>query len=116
MDGAEFAPVVPRPSKVVCAGLNYRTHIQEMGRNLPEHLTLFAKFADTLIGAGVPSTPVARLAHHNRRRWPCPCETPFRSVVYRSDERPDPESTASSRRAARNSRSALLSARSNAAR
>ncbi|MGI5272414.1 fumarylacetoacetate hydrolase family protein [Nonomuraea sp. CA-218870] len=49
--GADFAPVVPRPSKVVCVGLNYRTHIQEMGRDLPRHPTLFAKFADSLIGA-----------------------------------------------------------------
>ncbi|CAL9395273.1 fumarylacetoacetate hydrolase family protein [Streptomyces sp. enrichment culture] len=50
--GADFAPVVPTPSKVVCVGLNYRNHIQEMGRDLPEHPTLFAKFADSLIGAG----------------------------------------------------------------
>lgn len=49
--GADFAPVVPAPSKVVCVGLNYRNHIQEMGRDLPEHPTLFAKFADSLIGA-----------------------------------------------------------------
>ncbi|MEU3948314.1 fumarylacetoacetate hydrolase family protein [Streptomyces sp. NPDC029526] len=48
---ADFAPVVPAPSKVVCVGLNYRNHIQEMGRDLPEHPTLFAKFADSLIGA-----------------------------------------------------------------
>jgi acylpyruvate hydrolase len=47
----EFAPVVPRPSKVVCVGLNYRSHILEMGRDLPEYPTLFSKFADTLIGA-----------------------------------------------------------------
>ncbi|MEV0912224.1 fumarylacetoacetate hydrolase family protein [Streptomyces hokutonensis] len=50
--GADFAPVVPRPSKVVCVGLNYRNHIKEMGRDLPEHPTLFAKFGDSLIGAG----------------------------------------------------------------
>lgn len=49
---ADFATLVPAPSKVVCVGLNYRTHIQEMGRDLPEHPTLFSKFADTLIGAG----------------------------------------------------------------
>lgn len=49
--GAEYAPVVPRPSKVICVGLNYRSHIREMGRELPEHPTLFAKFADALIGA-----------------------------------------------------------------
>ncbi|CAA9266880.1 MAG: 5-carboxymethyl-2-hydroxymuconate delta-isomerase() [uncultured Blastococcus sp.] len=46
-----FATLVPQPSKVVCVGLNYRTHIQEMGRDLPQHPTLFTKFADTLIGA-----------------------------------------------------------------
>ncbi|MFF3346912.1 fumarylacetoacetate hydrolase family protein [Streptomyces sp. NPDC002779] len=51
LDGADFAPVVPAPTKVVCVGLNYRNHIQEMGRDLPEHPTLFAKFADCLIGA-----------------------------------------------------------------
>jgi acylpyruvate hydrolase len=47
---ADFAPVVPRPQKIVCAGLNYRTHILETGRELPEYPTLFAKFADTLMG------------------------------------------------------------------
>jgi len=48
---ADFAPVVPRPSKVLCVGLNYRAHILETGRELPEYPTLFAKFADTLMGA-----------------------------------------------------------------
>lgn len=47
---ADFAPVVPNPSKIICAGLNYRTHIQETGRELPEYPTLFAKFAETLTG------------------------------------------------------------------
>ena len=49
--GAAYAPVVPRPGKIVCVGLNYRTHILEMGRDLPEYPTLFSKFADTLVGA-----------------------------------------------------------------
>jgi acylpyruvate hydrolase len=43
--------VIPNPGKIVCVGLNYRNHILEMGRDLPEHPTLFAKFADALIGA-----------------------------------------------------------------
>jgi acylpyruvate hydrolase len=51
VEGAGFAPVVPRPSKVVCVGLNYKNHIQEMGRDLPRYPTLFAKFADCLVGA-----------------------------------------------------------------
>ena len=48
---ADFAPVVPRPGKVICVGLNYRAHIAETGREMPEYPTLFAKFADTLMGA-----------------------------------------------------------------
>lgn len=48
---AHYAPVIPCPSKVICVGLNYRAHILEMGRDLPEYPTLFAKFADALIGA-----------------------------------------------------------------
>lgn len=51
VSGADFAPLVPNPSKVVCVGLNYRNHIMEMGRELPEYPTLFAKFPDTLLGA-----------------------------------------------------------------
>lgn len=51
VEDADFAPVVPAPSKVVCVGLNYKNHIQEMGRDLPRYPTLFAKFADCLIGA-----------------------------------------------------------------
>lgn len=49
---AEYATLVAKPSKVVCVGLNYATHITEMGRPLPEYPTLFHKFSDTLIGAG----------------------------------------------------------------
>lgn len=50
LSDADYAPVVPNPSKVVCVGLNYATHIKEMGRDLPAHPTLFAKFADSLAG------------------------------------------------------------------
>ena len=47
---ADLEAVVPRPSKIVCVGLNYATHIREMGRELPEFPTLFAKFTETLTG------------------------------------------------------------------
>jgi acylpyruvate hydrolase len=48
---ADFAPVVPRPDKIICVGLNYRAHILETGREPPQYPTLFAKFAGTLLGA-----------------------------------------------------------------
>jgi acylpyruvate hydrolase len=46
----EWAAVVPAPSKIVCVGLNYRNHILEMGRELPEFPTLFTKYPEALIG------------------------------------------------------------------
>src|SRR5690625_1877547 len=51
LTGADLAPVVPAPGKIICVGLNYRNHILEMGRQLPEHPTLFAKYPEALIGA-----------------------------------------------------------------
>jgi len=46
-----YAPVVPRPGKIIAVGLNYRSHIKEMGREMPVYPTLFAKFPEVLIGA-----------------------------------------------------------------
>ncbi len=48
---ADLAPVVATPGKIVCVGLNYRNHILEMGRQLPEYPTLFTKYPEALIGA-----------------------------------------------------------------
>ena len=40
------------PQKIVCVGLNYRDHAEEQGVELPERPLLFAKWPNTLIGAG----------------------------------------------------------------
>jgi len=48
---ASFAPLVVRPEKIFCVGMNYRAHIAEMSRELPSHPTLFGKFASSLLGA-----------------------------------------------------------------
>jgi 2-keto-4-pentenoate hydratase/2-oxohepta-3-ene-1,7-dioic acid hydratase in catechol pathway len=40
------------PSKIVCIGLNYRDHAAEQGVELPKAPLLFAKWPNTLIGAG----------------------------------------------------------------
>ncbi|MFF4659061.1 hypothetical protein [Streptomyces sp. NPDC001381] len=37
LDRVTLAPVVPHPNKIVCLGLNYATHIKEMGRPTPTH-------------------------------------------------------------------------------
>lgn len=53
--GVDYAPLVPRPDKTICIGLNYRSHILEGGdRPIPEYPPLFAKYPETLIGANDP--------------------------------------------------------------
>jgi acylpyruvate hydrolase len=51
LDGLDYAPLVPSPEKIICVGLNYRDHVLEMGNQLPEYPTVFAKFAPALVGA-----------------------------------------------------------------
>lgn len=45
-------PPIARPSKVLCIGLNYRDHAAEVKLDLPTSPTVFAKFANTLVGDG----------------------------------------------------------------
>jgi len=47
---AHYARVSPAPAHILCIGLNYRSHIQELGRAAPAYPTLFAKFPSTLTG------------------------------------------------------------------
>jgi acylpyruvate hydrolase len=47
----DYAPLVPRPSKVVCVGQNYKMHLAEQGLEAPKRPTLFAKFWTALAGA-----------------------------------------------------------------
>ncbi|MGK0715310.1 fumarylacetoacetate hydrolase family protein [Leucobacter sp. W1153] len=41
---------VTDPTKVLCVGLNYKDHVAETGRALPEYPDVFTKFASTLVG------------------------------------------------------------------
>ncbi|WP_410676066.1 fumarylacetoacetate hydrolase family protein [Amycolatopsis sp. cmx-4-68] len=46
----KLLPVVPRPAKIFCVGLNYRAHVAESQRELPTYPVLFPKFASSLLG------------------------------------------------------------------
>jgi len=48
LEGVELLRPVLEPGAVFCVGLNYRSHILEMGRELPEHPTLFSKLPRAL--------------------------------------------------------------------
>jgi acylpyruvate hydrolase len=50
VEEARLLPVVPRPSKIFCVGLNYRDHVTESKRDIPDYPVLFPKFAASLIG------------------------------------------------------------------
>jgi 2-keto-4-pentenoate hydratase/2-oxohepta-3-ene-1,7-dioic acid hydratase in catechol pathway len=47
-----FQPVIPHPGKILCAGINYRAHAAETGREMPMQPSMFVRFADTLVGHG----------------------------------------------------------------
>ena len=47
-DAIEYGPVVTRPEKIVCVGLNYRRHALEVKMPIPKQPILFNKFNNTL--------------------------------------------------------------------
>ncbi|MCX7895319.1 MAG: fumarylacetoacetate hydrolase family protein [Thermoanaerobaculum sp.] len=49
--GAELLPPA-EPSKIVCVGLNYKAHAQEMGKELPAEPLLFLKSPQALLPPG----------------------------------------------------------------
>ncbi|WP_406462437.1 fumarylacetoacetate hydrolase family protein [Streptomyces sp. NBC_01622] len=81
--GADLAPLVPYPRKILCVGLNYRNHILEMGRELPEHPTLFAKFAESLIG---PADPILLPPESAAVDWEGELAVVIGTAVRRADE------------------------------
>jgi acylpyruvate hydrolase len=47
-------PPVPKPSKVLCVGLNYDDHLEESGLKKPAYPEIFARFATSLIAHDEP--------------------------------------------------------------
>ncbi|MEM0135804.1 MAG: fumarylacetoacetate hydrolase family protein [Thermoplasmatales archaeon] len=45
-----FAPAVGNPGKIICIGLNYRSHIAETEKKIPENPVIFSKFHNSLAG------------------------------------------------------------------
>lgn len=59
-------PVIPNPGKIICVGLNYKTHVAETKRGDSEHPSLFIRFADSLAADG---DTVLRPAFSERFDW-----------------------------------------------
>jgi acylpyruvate hydrolase len=87
----DYAPVVPKPGKIICVGLNYRSHIAEMKRELPHHPTLFAKYPESLIG---PYDPLPLPAESTAPDWEAELAVVIGRSVRRADERAAQEAIA----------------------
>jgi len=50
-----LGPPIPDPDKIICLGLNYRSHAEEAGFSIPTVPILFAKYRNALSG---PTSPI----------------------------------------------------------
>ncbi|RQV18546.1 FAA hydrolase family protein [Burkholderia cenocepacia] len=47
-------PVIPRPNKIICVGINYVAHAAEAGRTVGKYPVIFHRYAETLLPHGAP--------------------------------------------------------------
>ncbi|WP_454736145.1 fumarylacetoacetate hydrolase family protein [Cupriavidus necator] len=47
-------PVIPRPGKVICVGINFVDHAAEAGRTVGKYPVIFQRYADSLVAHGAP--------------------------------------------------------------
>ena len=59
LDEVTQVPPVPSSAKVLCVGLNYQRHAAEANMTVPDHPTVFARWASTLVvdGQSMPVPP-----------------------------------------------------------
>src|SRR6185503_3787041 len=50
LEGLKYLPVVTNPNKILCVGINYRSHAAEHGGAVAEKPNIFTKFTDCLLG------------------------------------------------------------------
>ncbi|MBX9942855.1 MAG: fumarylacetoacetate hydrolase family protein, partial [Reyranella sp.] len=52
MKEVELLPTIPDPEKILCIGLNYASHVGEVGRQVPTVPSVFSRLHNTLIAHG----------------------------------------------------------------
>ncbi len=45
---------IPRPPKILCMGLNYRSHAEETGMAIPDYPIVFTRYATSMVAHGAP--------------------------------------------------------------
>jgi 2-keto-4-pentenoate hydratase/2-oxohepta-3-ene-1,7-dioic acid hydratase in catechol pathway len=48
LSAIKFLPVIPNPEKILCVGINYKSHAAEHGTEAPKLPNIFTKFVNTL--------------------------------------------------------------------
>ena len=51
---SRLLPVIPNPGKILCVGLNYKSHVAETKRADSEHPSIFTRFVDSLSAHNAP--------------------------------------------------------------
>ena len=52
LDEIQLLPPIADPGRIICVGLNYKDHIEETGRALPEYPVLFVRHPESHVGHG----------------------------------------------------------------
>ena len=50
LSAVTFLPVIPQPEKIICVGINYKSHAEETGRDTMSNPQIFLRLANTLVG------------------------------------------------------------------
>ncbi len=80
---AELEMPILRPGKILCAGLNYYAHAEEVGQDVPKYPTIFTKFANALVG---PTDDVVLPAASSKIDWEAELTVVIGSRVRQADE------------------------------
>ena len=49
LSDVRFLPVIPNPEKIMCVGINYKSHAAEHGTEAPKLPNIFTRFVNTLV-------------------------------------------------------------------
>ena len=49
LSSLRFLPVIPNPEKIMCVGINYKSHAAEHGTEAPKLPNIFTRFVNTLV-------------------------------------------------------------------
>jgi acylpyruvate hydrolase len=63
---SELDMPILHPGKILCAGLNYYAHAEEVGQEVPKYPTIFTKYANALVG---PADDVVLPAASTKIDW-----------------------------------------------